>query len=107
MRVCMSRRLNCWLVAMWFWLHTHGKMYAWVRRSHMLKGLVPHFGYAEPGNRYRHIRTVEYVPVKNRRCTKNGDWVICFPGTYRVIHYRVVKISRWATKEEAERDVAP
>ena len=99
----MARRFNCWLIAMWFWLHTHGRQYAWIRRSHSFGGIIPHFGYAE-AHGWRHIKVIEYVPPKNRRWRRGGDWVLVFPGHYRVTHLRVMAVRQWATREQAEAD---
>ena len=30
----MAMRMNCWIVAMWLWAASHGRQYAWIRRSH-------------------------------------------------------------------------
>lgn len=95
--------LNCWLVAMWFWAVGHCRQYAWIRRSHSLRGYIPHFGYAERTG-WRWMRTVEYVPPKGRRWTRD-DFVIAFNGHYIVRHYRLMSIRRWATKEQAIADV--
>ena len=96
-------RLNCWIVAMYFWMRSRGKDYAWIRRSHAFAGLIPHFGYAQPAG-WRHLKIVEYIPPKGLRWKRGGDWVIFFPGHYRVIHLRVTSVRRWDTKEQAAAD---
>ena len=100
----MSKRalLNCWLVAMWLWLQTRGHQYAWIRRSHAFRGLIPHFGYSERLG-LRRFRSIEYRPPKGRRWSKD-DFVIAFAGHYVVTHYSVVSVRRWATKEQALAD---
>lgn len=100
----MSRpMLNCWLVAMWIWGVGHCRQYAWVRRSHSFRGLIPHFGFAERAG-WRYMRTVEYVPPSRRRWTRR-DCVILFDGHYVVRHFRLLSIRRWATKEQALADL--
>lgn len=94
--------LNCWLVAMWLWLHAHGKTYAWVRRSHAFFGLLPHFGHAERTG-LRSFRTIEYRPPKGRRWSRD-DCVLFFSGHYVVTHFRIIAVNRWATKEQALAD---
>lgn len=89
----MARRLNCWCVAMWLWLRSCGKQYAWTRRSHAFGGWVPHFGYAERHG-VRTLKIIEYVPPKNRRWRRGGDWVLFFPGHYRVTYMRIVAVRR-------------
>lgn len=74
-----------------------------VRRSHAFRGLIPHFGHAEPDG-WRRIRVVEYIPPHNRRWRRGGDWVCVFPGYYRVTHLRVMSMRRWATIEQADAD---
>jgi len=93
------RYLNCWLAAMWLWLANRGVQYAWIRRSHAFRGLIPHFGYSE---RYglRSYRSIEYRPPKGQRWTRR-DFVIGFDGYWLVTSYRLVDVRRFATKEEA------
>ena len=95
-------RLNCWIVAMWLWLGAHGKTYIWLRRAHVFRGLIPHFGHSERlGLRY--FRSIEYRPPKGKRWTKD-DFVIAFSGHYVVVHYRILSVRRWTTKEQAVAD---
>jgi len=100
----MSRRamLNCWFVAMWLWLHTLGKQYVWLRRSHFFRGLLPHFGYSERTG-LRRFRSIEYRPPKNRLWTRD-DFGLVFLGHYVVTHYQIVSVRRWATREQALAD---
>ena len=98
----MVKRLNCWVVAMWLWLSYHGHTYAWIRRSHAFWGLIPHFGHAERLG-FRMFRSIEYRPPKGRRWTTD-DFVLAFNGHYLVVHYKVVSVRRWATKEQALAD---
>ena len=100
----MSSRamLNCWIVAMWMWAHTLGKQYVWIRRSHAFLGLIPHFGYSERVG-LRRFRSIEYRPPKGRLWSKD-DLAIAFFGHYVVVHYEVVAVRRWATKEQALAD---
>lgn len=95
--------LNCWLVAMWLWLHAHGKSYAWVRRSRIFYGLIPHFGHTERLG-LRRFRSIEYRPPKGRRWTQD-DCVLAFSGSYIVTHFRIIAVRRWATKEQALADI--
>lgn len=101
----MSKRalLNCWVVAMWLWLQTFGRQYVWLRRSHAFAGLIPHFGYSERTG-LRRFRSIEYRPPKGRRWSPD-DFVIAFAGHYVVVHYEVVSVRRWATKEQALADI--
>lgn len=94
--------LNCWVAAMWLWLQYHGKSYAWVRRSHAFWGLIPHFGVAERMG-FRRFRSIEYRPPKGRLWSAD-DWGLIFSGHYVVVHYRVLAVRRWATKEQALAD---
>lgn len=94
--------LNCWVVAMWFWLHTFGKEYAWLRRSHAFRGLLPHFGYSERVG-LRRFRSIEYRPPKGRQWSAD-DMIIVFLGHYVVVHHEIVAIRRWATQEQALAD---
>lgn len=95
--------LNCWLVAMWLWLHSFGRQYVWIRRSHTFLGLLPHFGYTERLG-LRRFRTVEYRPPKGRLWSED-DLAIVFAGHYVVIHHEIVAVRRWATKEQALADI--
>jgi hypothetical protein len=99
----MTQRLNCWLVAMWLWLHGHGRTYIWLRRSHIFLGLIPHFGQSERMG-LRAFRSIEYRPPKNKRWSLD-DFVLAFAGHYVVTHYRIVAVRRWATKEQALADI--
>lgn len=96
-------RLNCLIVAMWLWLLSSGRTYIWLRRSHAFYGLIPHFGHAERMG-LRKFRAIEYRPPKGRRWSKD-DFVLAFNGHYVVVHYRVLAIRRWATKEQALADI--
>ena len=84
---------------MWIWAVGHCRQYAWIRRSHAFRGLVPHFGYAEQGG-WRYLKVVEYVPPKRKLWTKD-NLLIGFRGTYRVWHFRLVAVERYATKTAA------
>lgn len=101
----MTKRamLNCWLVAVWLWLLSYGKTYIWLRRSHAFFGLIPHFGHAERMG-LRKFRSIEYCPPKGKRWSKD-DFVIAFAGHYVVVHYKVMAVRRWATKEQALADI--
>lgn len=88
---------------MYLWAMSRAKGYAWIRRSKNLKGLIPHFGYAE--EMLNHLIVIEYVPPENSRWTKD-DMVIVFRGTYRVSILKKVsgrgfhtmkKATDWAT----------
>lgn len=100
----MSKRalLNCWLVAMWLWLQSHGKQYAWLRRSHAFNGLIPHFGYSERTG-LRRFRSIEYRPPKGRLWSED-DLGLIFSGHYVVIHHEIIAVRRWATREQALAD---
>lgn len=98
----MVTRLNCWVVAMWIWLQGRGHSYAWIRRSHEFWGLIPHFGHAERVG-FRSFRSIEYIPPKGRRWTSD-DLIFFFNGRYVVVHYRIVSVRRWKTKEQALAD---
>ncbi len=77
--------------------------YAWVRRSHALCGLVPHFGFAESHDGLL-FKVIEYVPPRNRRCPRGSDCVLLFPGHYRVTYLRVAAVVRRATLKRATDD---
>jgi hypothetical protein len=94
----MSMRLNCWIVAMWLWLASHGKQYAWLRRSRAFNGLIPHFGFSERLG-IRHFRSIEYRPAKGP-----ASFVLAFRGSWVVTHYKLVKVRRHPTKEMAMND---
>lgn len=94
--------LNCWIVMLWLWMEASGRSYAWVRRSRDFKGLIPHFGVSERVG-FRGFRSIEYRPYKGSRLGKN-DWLIAFSGHYVVVHYKIVAIRKWATKEQAVAD---
>jgi len=96
----MRSRLNCWLVAMWLWAGSCGKQYVWVRRSHLLHGLVPHFGFAESHDG-EIFKVIEYIPPHNRRFPRGSDCVLLFPGHYRVTYLRVTAVVRRATLKRA------
>ena len=100
----MARKamLNCWIVMLWLWMEGKGMSYAWIRRSHAFKGLIPHFGVSERVG-FRRFRSIEYRPPKGRRWSKD-DYVIAFSGRYVVVHYKVVAVRCWATKEQAVAD---
>lgn len=87
---------------MWIWLESGGKQYAWVRRSHAFRGLIPHFGFSERVG-LRRFRSIEYRPPKGLRWSKD-DIVIAFNGHYVVTHYKIISVRRWATKEQALAD---
>lgn len=95
--------LNCWLVAMWLWLLSHGKTYIWIRRSHSFLGLIPHFGHSERMG-LRAFRSIEYLPPKGRLWSR-ADKGVLFCGHYVVTHYKVLAVRRWATKEQALADI--
>lgn len=95
-------RLNCWLVAMWLWIHSRGKGGAYVTRSHSFKGLIPHFGFVQILG-WRYARVTEYVPPHRRRWSKD-DVVLLFKGKYRVTHYRLVAVRRHDTLAAAMAD---
>lgn len=99
----MRARLNCWVVAMLIWLQYHARSYAWVRRSHSFFGLIPHFGVAERVG-FRSFRSIEYRPPKGRLWSLD-DFFLCFSGTYLVVHYEVVAVRRWESKEQALADL--
>lgn len=94
--------LNCWIVAMWLWLLSHGRRYLWVIRSHSFRGLIPHFGVAERCG-WRYLRAIEYIPPKSKLWTSKNV-LIAFDGSYRVWHFRVEAVRRFATKEQALMD---
>lgn len=83
---------------MGLWLTTHGREYAIVRRSHAFYGLIPHFLFGARAG-LKKIIVIEYVPPKNRRW--RTDFVLCFPGSYRVWEFRLTAVHRCATKEQA------
>lgn len=95
----MTARLNCWIVAMWFWLAGFGYQYAWVRRSHVFKQLILHFGYTERTG-FRTYRSIEYVPPKGMLWSKS-DSGICFSGEYIVTYFELKEIKRFQSREEA------
>lgn len=97
----LRRMSNCWLVAMSLWLASRGREYSIVRRSRHFSGLLPHFLYGSRAG-WRYIKVIEYIPPKNQRW--RHDFVLCFPGSYRVWHFRVESVRRWATKEQALAD---
>ena len=97
----LRRLSNCWLVAMSLWLASRGREYSIVRRSRHFSGLLPHFLYGSRAG-WRYIKVIEYIPPKNQRW--RHDFVLCFPGSYRVWHFRVESVRRWATKEQARAD---
>lgn len=101
----MTKRvmLNCWLVAMWLWINAHGRTYIWLRRSHSFYGLIPHFGHAERMG-LRKFRSIEYRPPKGRLWSRTDKGLLFF-GHYAVMHYEVVAVHRWATKEQAIADI--
>jgi len=94
----MAMRLNCWIVAMWLWAASHGKQYAWIRRSHAFRGLIPHFGFSERIG-LRLYRSIEYRPSKGP-----ASFVLAFHGTWIVTHYKMVAVRRHASKELAMAD---
>ncbi len=98
----MRAKLNCWIVAMWLWAATRFRQYAWVSRSHSLKGWLPHFGYAER-RRWRNMMVIEYIPPR-RRLWSLSDLGCVFSGHYRVWHFRVLAVRRFSTKEQAMAD---
>ncbi len=97
------RIANCWIVAMWLWAASEMKSYAWIRRSYAFLRAIPHFGVAEAIG-WRYLRTIEFIPPKRRLWTRK-NWLLCFEGSYRVCHFRLVAVRRWATKEEALADL--
>ena len=82
-------RLNCWLVAMWLWLFSHGRCVIGVRRSVSLGGLVPHFLVIR--GRGAWLTVIDYVPT-NRKTSffGRGDFALLFNGQYRMRRYRLV-----------------
>ena len=94
----MAMRLNCWIVAMWLWAASHGKQYAWIRRSHAFRGLIPHFGFSERIG-LRRYRSIEYRPSKGP-----ASFVLAFHGTWIVTHYKLVAVRRHPSKELAMAD---
>lgn len=97
----MRKMSNCLLVAALLWLSSRCREYAIMRRSRAFFGLIPHFLYGARSG-WRYVRVIEYIPPKNMRW--RSDYVILYPGTYRVLHLRVQAIRRWATKEQALAD---
>jgi len=89
-------RLNCWLVAMWFWGASWCAYPIAIRRSHAFP-LVPHFIATLPG-RWRRFYAVEYIPPRRRRWTLD-DFVLLFRGRYRMTEYRAVSV-RWFDSRE-------
>ena len=83
------------------WLASRGREYSIVRRSRHFSGLLPHFLYGSRAG-WRYIKVIEYIPPKNQLW--RHDFVLCFPGSYRVWHFRVESVRRWATKEQALAD---
>ena len=100
----MARRvlLNCWVVAMWIWLAGHCRQYAWVRRSHSFRGMIPHFGIAER-SRWRGLRVIEYVPPKSALWSRRNK-LLFFDGSYRVWHFRLVSVRRHRSRDKAMSD---
>jgi hypothetical protein len=96
------RLANCWLVAMWLWLATACKSYAWIRRSHAFRGRIPHFGFADVVS-WKHLRVIEYIPPKKHLWTRR-NLLLLFEGEYRVWHFKVVAVRRWNTHAEAMAD---
>jgi hypothetical protein len=95
----MKKRLNCWIVAMTMWLMTHGRQYAIVRRSHAFHGLIPHFLFGTRAG-WKKIVVIEYVPPPKKQRWRT-DFVLCFPGSYRVWEFRLTGVHRCATEEQA------
>lgn len=93
---------NCWLVAMWIWIAGWCRGYAYVRRSYSFRGLLPHFGTAASVG-WRYLRAIEYVPPKRQLWT-DKNILFLFSGHYRVWHFRVMSVRRWATREQAMAD---
>lgn len=50
------------------------------------------------------MRAIEYIPPKRDLWTRRNK-LILFDGTYRVWHFRVAAVRRWATKEQALADI--
>lgn len=94
--------LNCWLVAMWLWLLGHCRQYAWIRRSHAFRGLIPHFGFAEQCG-WRYLRVIEYIPPK-RVLWSRRNLLFAFDGCYRVWHFRLQAVRKHPTKAMALND---
>jgi hypothetical protein len=90
--------LNCWIVAIWFWVVSRFRGYCWSRRSLHFKGLVPHAGVGFIGG-YREVFIVEYVPPKARIWTMDNLLVLFF-GRYRVWRLRAVSSTRFRTMED-------
>jgi len=94
--------MNCLWAALRLWLSSRFKGVIWTRRSHSLRGLIPHFGYAESLG-LRSARVIEYRPPKGKRWTSQ-DCVVCFRGEWIVAHYRLTAIRRWPTRAQAVAD---
>lgn len=88
---------NCWIVAMWVWLHYRTACPVGIRRSHPF-WFVPHFIATMPG-RWRRFFSVEFVPPRRKRWTRD-DCVLLFRGRYLVVEYRVVGVHWFDTREE-------
>jgi len=99
--VSLRRLSNCWIVAMSLWWMSGFREYAIVRRSRAFFGAIAHFLYGCRSG-WRYVKVIEYVPPKNQLGKR--DFVICYPGSYRVWHLRVVAVRRWPTKEQALAD---
>ena len=85
----ISKRLNCWIVAMRFWLSSRGRSIFGVRRSEGLGGLVPHALVIRERGAW--LTVIDYVPRKRKMSFfGRGDFVLLFNGRYRVRHYRLM-----------------
>lgn len=95
----MKLRLNCWLVAVWFWVTSRFRAAIWTRRSLRFGGLIPHAGTAQRFG-WRRFMAVEYVPHHSELWTLK-NWMLLFDGTYRVWEFRAVRCRRFSTATEA------
>lgn len=96
----MKLRLNCMLVALWYWLKSRARISIWVRRSTHFKGLIPHVGtVTRERGRWYVLR--DYVPPKRRLCTR--DNVVClFSGRHRIAILRIEAVKTFESAKEAD-----
>jgi len=83
---------------MYFWALSRGRGYTILTRSHAFRGIIPHFLFGMIDG-WKKVVVIEYVPPKNQRW--RTDFVLFFPGTYRVWEFRATGVHRCKTSVEA------
>jgi hypothetical protein len=80
---------NCLVFALGKWIKSRCRGWIMVRRSQGLKGLIPHFAYAE--ERDGALVVTDFIPKHRKsRFLDHGDFALFFRGIVRTMTFEMV-----------------